>query len=119
MRLPRLYEAANLVPLEVREDVKPQNLSFSQIAKRVGEEWQHLSTGNKASYEAQASAAKDKYRADLHEYKKTDSYREYNVYLADFKKKNPSRPSKSKAVDARSLAPNTGLMSFRRQKAET
>lgn len=75
---------------KVREDVKSQNLSFSEIAKRVGEEWQQLSAANKASYEAQASAAKEKYRADLHEYMKTDSYREYNEYLADFKQKNPS-----------------------------
>lgn len=74
----------------MREDVKSQNLSFSEIAKRVGEEWQQLSAQNKAYYENQAAAAKERYRADMHEYMKTDSYRQYNEYLADFKLKNPS-----------------------------
>lgn len=78
----------------MREDVKHLNLSFTDIAKRVGEQWQQLSADVKASYESQAAAAKEKYRADLAEYKKTDKYREYNEYLANFKLKNATRTGK-------------------------
>ena len=49
-----------------------------------------INSSVKASYEAQAAAAKEKYRANLQKYKKTDSYREYNEYLLDFKLKNAS-----------------------------
>ena len=88
MRSPKLFDATNLAPPEIREDLKPRNLSFTDIAKRVGEQWQLLPVHTKASYEAQASAAKEKYRVDLQEYKKTDNYREYNEYLTNFKLKN-------------------------------
>lgn len=83
-----MFDATNLAPTEIREDLKSENLSFTDIAKRVGEQWQILPVHVKAAYEAQASAAKERYRADLHEYKETDKYREYNEYLADFKTKN-------------------------------
>lgn len=38
-------------------------------------------------YEYKASAAKDKFNAEFEEYKKTDNYRDYARYLADFKSK--------------------------------
>ena len=72
----------------MREDLKSQNLSFTEIAKRVGESWQQLSPTEKAIYENQAVVAKEKYRTDLAEYKKTDQHREYNEYLVAFKIKH-------------------------------
>ena len=75
---------------EIREELRPQSLSFTEIAKRVGESWQILSPEHKEPYESQASAAKEKYHAQLAEYKKTDHYREYTEYLAEFKLKNAS-----------------------------
>jgi hypothetical protein len=38
-------------------------------------------------YEYEASAAKDNYNSEFEEYKKTDKYREYVKYLAEFKSK--------------------------------
>ncbi|KAG7007204.1 hypothetical protein G7Y79_00011g031020 [Physcia stellaris] len=73
---------------KMREDLKPQSLSFTEIAKRVGEQWQLLTPDVKGIFDSQAASAKERYRADLEEYKKTDNYREYNEYLLEFKQKN-------------------------------
>ncbi|KAL8744786.1 MAG: hypothetical protein Q9190_003016 [Brigantiaea leucoxantha] len=77
--------------VEVREDLKNDKLSFSEIAKRVGEKWQVLSAGEKEPFESQAAAAKGRYLAAVAEYKKTDKYQNYLQYLADFKMKNPPK----------------------------
>lgn len=88
-----MFDATNLAPPGIREDLKPECLSFTDIAKRAGEQWQVLPIHIKASYETQASTAKDKYCADLDSYKTTQEYRLYNDYLADFKlKHNVPRP---------------------------
>ena len=73
---------------KIREDVKDQNLSFTQIAKLVGDRWQKLDSPGKEPFEVQASAAKEKYNILLSTYKKTDSYREYVQYLAQFRAKH-------------------------------
>ncbi|KAG0124398.1 hypothetical protein HOY82DRAFT_182721 [Tuber indicum] len=76
----------SLLP-RVRDELKGQNLSFTDIAKLVGEKWKVLDPENKESYEHEASIAKEKYNSELLEYKKTDSYKEYIQYLSDFKSK--------------------------------
>lgn len=77
--------------LEMREDLKGRNLTFTEIAKLVGENWQNLSQAEKEPYESQAQAAKDKYNHDLAEYKKTPGYRAYMNYLQDFKAKHANQ----------------------------
>ncbi|KAL9605111.1 MAG: hypothetical protein Q9219_000045 [cf. Caloplaca sp. 3 TL-2023] len=77
--------------LEVRDDLKAENLSFTETAKRVGEMWQGLGPVEKNAFEAQVSSAKEEYLTELARYKKTDQYREYAQYLADFKRKHPSK----------------------------
>ena len=73
---------------KIREDVKDQNLSFTSIAKLVGDRWQKLDPAGKEPYEAQANAAKERYNILWSTYKKTESYRDYMRYLADFKAKH-------------------------------
>lgn len=68
--------------------MKDQNLSFTQIAKLVGDRWQKLDAAGKEPFEVQASAAKEKYNVQLSAYRKTDEYKEYMVYLSDFKAKH-------------------------------
>ncbi|KAL6716329.1 hypothetical protein ACLMJK_005895 [Lecanora helva] len=75
---------------KVREELKPQHLSFTAIAKKVGEMWQDLSAEAKEPYESAASSAKEKYHSEMSEYKTTKSHREYQQYLADFRAKNSS-----------------------------
>lgn len=72
----------------MREQLKGQELSFTDMAKIVGEKWQMLSADAREVYERQAGAAKEKYNAELSEYKKTESYAQYMEYLAEFKAKN-------------------------------
>ncbi|KAF6235904.1 hypothetical protein HO173_006100 [Letharia columbiana] len=73
---------------KIREELKPENLSFTAIAKRVGERWQDVSAEEKEPYESEASAAKEKYHAEMADYKTTRSYRVYQQYLAEFKAKH-------------------------------
>ncbi|QSZ35118.1 hypothetical protein DSL72_007983 [Monilinia vaccinii-corymbosi] len=72
---------------KMREDLKGRNLSFTEIAKLVGEHWQNLSPGEKEPYEQSAYTAKERYNNELAEYKKTQSFKDYSQYLADFKHK--------------------------------
>jgi len=69
----------------MREELRGRNLSFTEIAKLVGENWQNLSPTEKEPFEQQASSAKERYNSELAAYKQTNSYREYSQYLADFK----------------------------------
>lgn len=73
---------------KIREEVKEQNLSFTQIAKLVGDRWQKLDPLGKEPYEAQANAAKERYNIQLSAYKKTDAFKEYSQYLFEFKAKH-------------------------------
>ncbi|ERS98426.1 hypothetical protein HMPREF1624_05210 [Sporothrix schenckii ATCC 58251] len=73
---------------KIREDLKGKNLSFTEIAKHVGENWQGLTAAEREPFETQAQLAKGKYNQDLAEYKKTDEYKRYMVYLQDFKAKH-------------------------------
>lgn len=84
-----LSEALLLIPIaEVREQIKGQELSFTEIAKTVGERWQVLPPDEKATYENKSQAMKDHFYAQLAEYKKTQEYADYQKYLADFKAKH-------------------------------
>lgn len=79
---------ANRRAKEMREELKGRNLTFTEIAKLVGENWQSLSQSEKEPFESQAQAIKDKYHSDLAEYKKTSQYKKYMVYLQEFKAKH-------------------------------
>ncbi|KAI8944688.1 hypothetical protein F4801DRAFT_585178 [Xylaria longipes] len=72
---------------KMREDLKGQNLTFTEIAKLVGENWQNLSRAEKEPFERQANEAKEKYNYGLAEYKKTPECRKYNEYLREFRKR--------------------------------
>ncbi|KAK6193159.1 hypothetical protein LQW54_012742 [Pestalotiopsis sp. IQ-011] len=72
---------------KMREDLKGQNLSFTEIAKLVGENWQSLDRAEKEPYETYAQELKDRYNRDMSEYKKTTDYKRYADYLHDFRKR--------------------------------
>ncbi|KAF1954019.1 hypothetical protein CC80DRAFT_136122 [Byssothecium circinans] len=83
---------------QVRETLKGQDLSFTEIAKVVGERWQVLPAEPREACERQANRAKEKYYATLAEYKKTPQYEEYQKYLEEFKAKHaaPQKGRKGK-----------------------
>ncbi|KAI9821565.1 MAG: hypothetical protein M1832_003239 [Thelocarpon impressellum] len=96
---------------KTREDLRGQNLSFTEIAKVVGERWQILSPEGKEPYETQAALAKLKYNAEFSEYKKTDACRDYTQYLADFKAKYSAQQSaegKRARTDAHAASVSSG-----------
>jgi hypothetical protein len=72
---------------KMREDLKGRSLTFTEIAKLVGENWQSLNRAEKEPFETQAQQAKENYNRDLAEYKRTDEYKKYAEYLADFRKR--------------------------------
>jgi hypothetical protein len=77
----------------MRDDLKGRQLTFTEIAKLVGENWQNLSALEKEPFESQAQTAKERYNRDLAEYKKTVEYRKYLEYLQDFKEKHSTHKS--------------------------
>lgn len=77
---------------KMRDDIKGRNLSFTEIAKLVGENWHNLRPHEKELYEQQANKRKERYVALMMEYKKTPLYREYDAYLKEFKAKQSNQP---------------------------
>ncbi|KAK8027393.1 High mobility group protein B3 [Apiospora marii] len=72
---------------KMRDDLKGQNLTFTEIAKLVGENWQNLDRNEKEPFETQAQEAKERYNREMAEYKKTPEYRAYCDYLQEFRKR--------------------------------
>lgn len=73
---------------EIRDQLKGKDLSFTEIAKLVGERWQELGPNEKEPCEREAQALKDKYYSELRQYKKTPQYKQYQDYLVEFKAKH-------------------------------
>lgn len=78
---------------EIRDQLKGKDLSFTEIAKLVGERWQELGPNEKEPCEREAQALKDKYYSELRQYKKTPQYKQYQDYLIEFKAKHSGEGS--------------------------
>ncbi|KAI5850154.1 hypothetical protein GGS23DRAFT_598201 [Durotheca rogersii] len=76
---------------KMREDLRGQNLTFTEIAKLVGENWQNLNRAEKEPFERQAHEAKEKYNRELSTYKKTNDFRKYSDYLHEFRKRQAAQ----------------------------
>lgn len=77
----------------MREDLEGPNLTLTEIAKLIGENWQSLPPKEKEAYESKANSAKGKYHRDFVGYKKTPEYEKYAEYLQEFKRNRPSETS--------------------------
>jgi len=86
---------------QVRELLKGQDLSFTEIAKVVGERWQVLPAEEREACERQANSAKERYYAGLAEYKKTQQYEAYQKYLEEFRAKHnaPTKEGKRSKLE--------------------
>ncbi|KAI4750045.1 hypothetical protein E4T51_16593 [Aureobasidium sp. EXF-12344] len=76
---------------QVRDQLKGRELSFTEIAKLVGERWQELQAHEKEPCEREAQALKNTYYAELRKYQKTPQYKQYQDYLVEFKAKHSER----------------------------
>lgn len=93
----RPYSAYVLFSNHVREELKSQGLSFTEMSRRVGERWQSLNPDEKERWKQQAALPWETYKAQLAEYQQSDGYKTYTQYLANFKhaqwaKKGDSAP---------------------------
>ncbi|KKO96580.1 hypothetical protein THAR02_11316 [Trichoderma harzianum] len=78
---------------KLRESLKgDRSLTFTEIAKLVGEHWQNLSLPEREVYEGQARRSKERYYREMAVYKETPEYRKYMKYLNEFNEKQ-SKPS--------------------------
>ncbi|KAK9712650.1 hypothetical protein K7432_007002 [Basidiobolus ranarum] len=75
---------------KVRNELKDQNMSFTEIAKIVGDRWKSISPEEKDEVERSAAKEKEEYYEILNAYKETDDYKEYQKYLEEFRKKSGS-----------------------------
>ncbi|KAF9730436.1 hypothetical protein PMIN06_001289 [Paraphaeosphaeria minitans] len=92
---------------QVRETLKGQDLSFTEIAKIVGERWQVLPADSRDACERQANSAKEKYYAELADYKKTPEYEFYQKYLEEFKAKHAAPPKEAEGKRSKMEADTT------------
>ncbi|KEZ44372.1 hypothetical protein SAPIO_CDS3355 [Scedosporium apiospermum] len=99
----------------IREGLKGQNLSFTEIAKLVGESWKSLPHEEKETLETQAQRAKEKYSYELAKYKKTPEYQKYSRYLQEFKKKH-QKSGKGQGEDTRRKVEANSPLEQRRQR---
>jgi HMG (high mobility group) box len=72
----------------MRETLMGQELSFTEVAKVVGERWQTLWAKSREACEHQAEAARETYHAQIDEYRRTPQYEAYQRYLKEFKAKH-------------------------------
>ena len=65
------------------------SLSFTEIAKLVGKNWQTLTVSEKEPYEQQALDDKERCKIEFAEYRQTESYKAYSEYLQRFNAEQP------------------------------
>ncbi|PNS17701.1 High mobility group protein 20A [Sphaceloma murrayae] len=75
----------------IRDRLSGQDLSFTQIAKIVGEHWQDPDPEERSACEREAQRNKDVYYSELQQYKKTPEWAAYQRYLAEFKAKQAEK----------------------------
>ena len=93
----RPYSAYVLFSNHTREQLKDLNLSFIDLSRIVGENWQRLSRDEKEEWKKKGAVPWETYKAELARYQKTDGYREYQRYLADFKAAQIAKNSQGKS----------------------
>ena len=118
----RPYSAYVLFSNHMREQLKNQNLSFTDLSKVVGEKWQRLTRDEKEEWKIKGAVPWERYKTKLAEYQKTDGFREYQRYLAEFKAtqaaKNPQRrPSSTIQSPVSPTQENAGFSSKHRRMA--
>jgi hypothetical protein len=77
---------------KMREDFRGKNLSFTGIAKLIGDEWQKLSSSARKTYEQEALSASKIYLNELAEYRKTKDFEEYRKYVDEFEQSKLEAP---------------------------
>jgi chromatin segregation and condensation protein Rec8/ScpA/Scc1 (kleisin family) len=93
----------------VRQDPTLSRSSFTDIAKETGKRWRDLSYEERVNTrEAPADNRLEKYKEDLECYRETEEYRNYQMYLEQFKQQQHHSesmgPSDNKSSSAQKIA---------------
>ena len=70
----------------LRTDPAIAGMSFVEIAREVGRQWQTMEAAQKHEWENEAAVAMHDYEEQMEAYRKTDPHQEYQRYLESFKK---------------------------------
>ena len=81
----RPYSAYVLFTIQMRETLKHQSLSFTEISRQIGKRWQSLRPDEKKIWTDQAAIPRKEYKADLARYQMSENYMQHRRYLKDFK----------------------------------
>lgn len=87
---------------QLRLDPAVGQLSFVNIAREVGRRWQELPAEQKRVWESNAARAMQEFEAQMDEYKKTDSWRKYQLYLNEFRTQQAAPASGKRPGNSRS-----------------
>jgi hypothetical protein len=60
---------------DVRQELKDENRSFTDLAKTIGDRWKNISVKEKEHYETNALVAREEYLKKVEKYQKTDDYK--------------------------------------------
>ncbi|MCJ1464608.1 hypothetical protein MMC07_003221 [Pseudocyphellaria aurata] len=82
----RPYSAYVLFSNNMREELRSEGLSFTEMSRRVGERWQSLKPEEKEYWKQQAALPWESYKLELSEYQQSNSCKEHAKYLANFKR---------------------------------
>ncbi|KAB8542122.1 hypothetical protein FH972_025585 [Carpinus fangiana] len=82
-----------------RKEYQERRLSFSELAKQIGIDWQDLSPTLKNKYLGDAASDWTAFRKALDEYHASDQYADYVQYLRDFATENPDSNVKLPQAD--------------------
>jgi hypothetical protein len=102
----------------LRTDPSIRALSFVDIAKEVGRQWQLLAPEKKHVWECNAARAMQEYEASMDEYRQTDRYMKYQQYLEDFRKKQAQAKERKEAAARSDESPGT-IESFSRRSSSS
>ena len=104
----RPYAAYVLFSNFTRDQLKEQKLSFTELSKVVGEKWQQLAGEEREEWKKKGAVPWERYKAEVVEYQKTDDFREYQRYVAEFKAAQASKnPQGKSSTTMQTLAPSS------------
>ncbi|KAF9697665.1 hypothetical protein EKO04_004009 [Ascochyta lentis] len=92
---------------QLRTDPQVSQLSFVHIAREVGRRWQELPPEQKRVWESNAARAMQEYESQMDEYKKTDEWRNYQIYLNDFRAQQSQPIAGKRNVGGRTISHST------------
>lgn len=93
----RPYSAYVMFSNHIREEIKERSLPFTEISKFVGDRWQALAPAEKEQWKQRAAIPWDKYKQDVVAYQKTEDFRKYEQYVAEFKTAQAAKRSEGKS----------------------